>query len=330
MEKLITVTLILVMVFGLMSFRVLANNGELTAEQSLKMLQSVNKNIASYDIKTHLVTYKDGSKPVYVTPPGEHPQNGEVTWAYFIEQKGDLRGWLKLPLKEIIREKARIVREFKKLHGIDYEAKSSSGYDFPDSYYVSCTQFPQQCNNWCGPAATQSVLSGWGITGLQQSDIAQRENVPCNVNYGTSENAIASTLNYYIQENWYDVNHWGIVLADIGYWETHEAFVGECDTIYLTDWRNNVSDGKTKNRVHYIAVRGYWTPTDNTPPDSDWQEADIYYTDSATSIHPGLHRYVSEKFYGGITYSSIPSDYTKNNQGITSFYNANLRWPVIG
>ncbi len=324
MKKLITVTLILVMVFGLMSFRALANNGELTAEQSLKMLQSVNKNIASYDIKMHLVTYKDGSKPVYVTPPGEHPQNGEVTWAYFIEQKGDLRGWLKLPLKEIIREKARIVREFKKLHGIDYEAKSSSGYDFPDSYYVSCTQFPQDCNNWCGPAATQSVLSGWGITGLQQSDIAQRENVPCNVNYGTSENAIASTLNFYTGTTFYSVTHfyneqqlWGIVLADIGYWETHEAFVGECNTIHLTDWRENVSDGPTNNsRVHYIGVRGYWTPTDSTPPDSDWQEANIYYTDSATSIYPGLHKYVSQDFIDG------------NDDG-GSYYDANYNWPTI-
>ncbi|MGC9073854.1 MAG: hypothetical protein ACP5H0_06845 [Caldisericum sp.] len=327
---------------NLVSFRALADDGKLTAEEAIKILQSVNPNIANYDIRTHLVTFKDGSKPVYVTPKGEHPQNGEVTWDYFVEQKGDLRGWLKLPFEEMIKEKARIVKEFEERNGI---IDSGSGNltqttSLPDSKYVSITQYPQECSNWCGPAATESVLSGWGIGSPSipipsQSEIASREQIACGSNYGASEDNIASTLNWYLQENWYSVNHWGydpqnlwlIVYVDIGY--DNAAFVSECDTVYLNDWRNNVSDGKTKNRVHYIAIRGYWTPTDSTPTESDWKNATIAYTDSATTYY-NVHAYASEKFYGGITYSSIPTNYLQNPQEITSIYNANLRWPVIG
>jgi len=343
MRKLIVVLVILTVMLSLVSFDALADNGKLTVEEAIKTLQSINPNIANYDIEAHLVTFKDGSKPVYVTPKGEHSRNGEVTWEYFIKQKGDLRGWLKLPKEKIIEEKMKMIREFQKRHGISFNTTSSSG-TCPDSWYVSCYQFPQKCNNWCGPAATESVLSGWGIGSPttpvpSQSEIADREGVSCGSDGGASENSIASTLNYYLQENWYGVNHWGydpqnlwlIVYVDIGYDDS--GFVSECDTVYLKDWRENVSDWEN-NRVHYIAVRGYWTPTDGIPVENDWKKAKIACTDSATSIYPALHAYATENFYGGITYTSIPNGYVTNRDLIKStppsIYNTNLRWPAIG
>jgi|GEM_PF-2533662 len=345
MKRLVLISLtVLMFLVSLFPVKVSADNGKLTAEHALRILQSVNPNIANYDIETHLVTFKDGSKPVFVTPKGENPQNGEVSWEYFIQQKGDLRGWLKYPVEKMVEEKTRMIRDFKTKHGITFSTTASTGY--PDSAIVdNCKQFPQQCNNWCGPAATESVLSGWGIGSPSipvpsQSEIASREGVTCNSNYGTKEDGIANTLNYYIGENWYYINHWGydpqnlwlIVYVDIG---NYEAFVSECDTIYLRDWRENVSDGKTYNRVHYIAVRGYWTPSDSTPVENDWQKATIAYTDSATSIHPELHAYVSgQNFYCGVTYTQYtlpPRDrYILNPWGYTSFYNATIYYPEIG
>lgn len=80
MKKIIAVLLVVfVMILSFSPLKGLASNGKLTAEEATKILQSVNPNIANYNIETHLVTFKDGSKPVYVTPKGEYPQNGEVT-----------------------------------------------------------------------------------------------------------------------------------------------------------------------------------------------------------------------------------------------------------
>jgi len=71
MSKKRIISLLLVFVLLLISFtvrpmeqkRVVYAGSTLNNEQLLKILQSVNKNIASYDIKTHLVTYKDGVSP---------------------------------------------------------------------------------------------------------------------------------------------------------------------------------------------------------------------------------------------------------------------------
>lgn len=322
MKKLIFVIVILTMMLSLVSFNASADDGKLTVEEAIKILQSVNPNIANYDIRTHLVTFKDGSKPVYVTPKGEHPQNGEVTWDYFVEQKGDLRGWLKLPFEEIIKEKARIVKEFEERNGI---IDSGSGNltqttSLPDSKYVSITQYPQECSNWCGPAATKSVLSGWGIN-KTQSEIATREGVPCGANYGASENAIASALSYYTGTTFYGVTHfynqqefWNIFLADIG--SSGRAFVGGGYTDYLYDWRNH----KDPTRVHYTAPRGYWTPTDSTPVESDWQKAQVAYVDPAANStavgYTDIHPYVSEEFID------------KNGDGY-DYYDYNYWFPTI-
>lgn len=125
----------------------------------------------------------------------------------------------------MIKEKAQIVKEFDEKNGI---SSSGSGdltqtTSLPDSKYVSITQYPQECNNWCGPASTKSVLSGWGITQYTQSQIASREGVPCGANYGAGLDAIASVLNYYASTTFYSVTHfndqqqfWQIFLADIG------------------------------------------------------------------------------------------------------------------
>ncbi len=322
MKKIALFTFILILLFTLCVHPVFADGPQLTSEYATRILKNLNPHIISYNVDTHVVIY-DNYKPILVTPPGEPSKNGEVSWAYFVEKKGDLRGWMKFPLNKVMKEKAQMVREFKKIHGNNNFNPTSynPGY-FPDSSSVSCTQCPQQHGNWCGPAATQSVLSGWGIIGLRQADLASEEGV---TNEGTSPEKIAMTLNDKTGTSFYEVDHfnwndaqtlWSYVLVDIGYWETHEAFVGEVDTIHLTDWRNKVEDGKTKNRVHYIAIYGYWTPTDSTPPESDWQNANIYYTDSATSLYPKLHKYVIQ-------------DFIDRDNDNASYLKANNPYPII-
>lgn len=111
MKKLIISLVILSVILSSVPFKVAADSGTLTAKEALKILQSINPNIANYDIETHLVVFKDGSKAVYVTPKGEHSQNGEVTWEYFVQQKGDLRGWFKLAPEKILSEKSRMLKE---------------------------------------------------------------------------------------------------------------------------------------------------------------------------------------------------------------------------
>jgi hypothetical protein len=323
MKKLIiTLVIILTVMLNLAPFRALADDGKLTAEDAIKTLQSINSNIANYDMKTHLVTFKDGSKPEYITPKGEHPQNGEVTWDYFIEQKGDLRGWLKYSVEEIIKRKREIKIEFEKNNGVSSSDIQPFTSYYPDYYTVGITQYPQQHSNWCGPAATQSVLSGWGITNVSQSTLANEEGIPNgNEPYGASYDSIANALNNHTNSTFYQVTSfgiqsfetgkqelWNIILMDIG--DCQEALVGCVDTIYLTDWRNNVSDGKTLNRVHYIGIRGYQTPVGGTPVQNDWPSADINYTDSATSIHPNLHAYCWQDYLdrnndGGWMYKAL-------------------------
>ncbi len=107
-----------------------------------------------------------------------------------------------------MKEKAQMVREFKKIHGNNNFNPTSynPGY-FPDSSSVSCTQCPQQHDNWCGPAATQSVLSGWGIIGLRQADLASEEGVHSNTNERTSTEKIAMTLNDKTGTSFYEVDH---------------------------------------------------------------------------------------------------------------------------
>ncbi|BAL80190.1 hypothetical protein [Caldisericum exile] len=107
MKKILIIFAVLCLVLNVLVPKALAIGDKNKAEGMLKTLQTANPNIANYDIKTHLVTYKDGSKPIYVTPKGEPSQNGEVSWDDFINNHGDMRGWLKLPLNAIIAEKMR-------------------------------------------------------------------------------------------------------------------------------------------------------------------------------------------------------------------------------
>lgn len=91
MKKIVLFALILVMLFTLCVHPVFADGPQLTSEDTTRILKALNPHIVSYNVNTHIVTY-DNYKPVFVSPLGYHPQNGEVTWDYFIAQKGDLRG----------------------------------------------------------------------------------------------------------------------------------------------------------------------------------------------------------------------------------------------
>lgn len=153
MKRLVLISLtVLMFLVSLFPVKVSADNGKLTAEQALRILQSVNPNIANYDIETHLVTFKDGSKPVYVTPPGALTQNGEVTWDYFIEQKGDIRGWFKLPLDEISAEKERMLKE----SGLSVSSTTSTTSNYA---YVNLAQHPQQGITLWGQIVSHSWIS---------------------------------------------------------------------------------------------------------------------------------------------------------------------------
>ncbi len=343
MKKIVTLFLIAVILFVFASSIngtkiAYAGNGALSQKEALKILQSLNPNIANYNLDTHLVTFKNGDKPIYVTPKGGAAHNGEVTWDYFVSNKGRIVGWSVYPRKSVLIEKSKMIYSFYKNHNkVNISFESGTGL-FPHLANVNLTPCPQQHWNWCGPASTQAALTGWGIRCLKQADIAARENVPPDEDVGASENSIASTLNYYIGQDWYKVDSWGlnpkdlwnIFMVDIGYPETHKPFIAECDTIYLKDWRKNVSNGSTVNRVHYIAVNRYYAPDDNIPAEDDWRNAYMGYVDSATSVHSGLHSIVTDqKFYAGITYSYIPSGYTHNYSHINSFYNATLRWSEV-
>jgi hypothetical protein len=316
---------------SLFPVKVSADNGKLTAEQALRILQSVNPNIAKYDIETHLVTFKDGSKPVYVTPPGALTQNGEVTWDYFIEQKGDIRGWFKLPLDKIIAEKKRMLKE----SGLSISSTTSTTSNYA---YVNLTQYPQQGITFCGPAATQSVLSGWGKN-ISQSDIIQKEysydghSVPpqCPSDYwnypGVSENAIAYALNGYIfnqwtSSYWYKISHFysvqdfiNIVQVDIGGNQAGVIFCG--DTKYLPAWNGH-------STIHYTALYGYNINSSNQSYSTVW------YTDSAN----GLYKYcgIVQSGDGKVNYQNLPaynSCYLNASSG-NSYYQYSYSYPAVG
>lgn len=319
------------LVFGLSSFsNVMADDGKLTKEEAIKILQSVNPNIANYDIETHLVTFKDGSKPVYVTPKGEHPQNGEVTWDYFMEQKGDLRGWLKLTPEKILSEKSRMLEK----SGIQSTAVAPM---VANSGFASLTQYPQERCAWCGVASTQSVLSGWSKY-IAQSTIAQMEYgydgtpIPAQCDssssaYGVSESAIAYALNGYIFNKWtssfwYMVFHFyslqdfiNIIEVDV---EGNHAGVIFCGfTEHLPAWNGH-------HTVHYTALYGYNLDTSNL------NNSIVAYTDSAN----GLYKYcgIVTSGDGLVNYKNLPAynSCSLNASGANSYYQYAYPYPAVG
>ncbi|MGC9000851.1 hypothetical protein [Caldisericum sp.] len=304
------------MVLSLVPFRALADDGKLTAEDAIKTLQSINPNIANYDIKTHLVTFKNGSKPVYVTPKGEYPQNGEVTWDYFIEQKGDLRGWSKMSPEEIISRKS----EFMIKSGFKNPKVNTESLTYSVAAYASATQYPQERCAWCGVAATKTVLSTWSITSISQLQIAQKEygfdgtSIPaqcaCYGVSGVSEDAIAYALNGYIfnqwvNNGWYAVSHFSdkdtfllYVKTDVDIYHAGLIFCGY--TEHLPAWNKH-------HTVHYTSVYGY-----------SLSSSTISYTDSAN----GLYKYCGFTWSsdGLVNYEYIPA---YNTVGIdSSYYNS--------
>jgi hypothetical protein len=322
MKRLVLISLtVLMFLVGLFPVKVSADTGKLTAEQALRILQSVNPNIANYDIETHLVTFKDGSKPVYVTPKGENSQNGEVMWEYFIQQKGDLRGWFKLTPEKILSEKSRMLKE----SGIQSIAIMPM---FANSGFASLTQYPQERCAWCGVAATESVLSGWRKY-ITRSAIAQKEygydrtSIPAQCDCsssasGVSESAIAYALNGYIfnrwtSSYWYKVSHFyslqdfiNIIGIDVGANQAGVIFCGY--TEYLPAWNHH-------HTVHYTALYGY-----------NLDNSTVAYTDSAN----GLYKYCKIETSGGtnpVNYKNLPA---YNSCNLNSYYQYAYPYPAVG
>ena len=304
MSKKRIISLLLVFVLLLISFTVrpmeqntmVYAGSTLNNKQALTILERINPHIINYDVKTHKVTYDNGDY-VFVTPPGGIVRNGDTTWKYFIEQKGDLRGWLKYNTDEIIRKKTEILKE----HGIIVRSSpiNAKNYDsLPNSGEVYITQFPQEYCPWCGPASTKSAITGWlysrGIGILPPQDsIAKTEfgydnnpvpydndPIKCSHDPGVSCNAIAYALNGYIFSQWSN-NYWYkevhfsdtdtrqfkiIVQVDVGECSAPVIFCGYAR--YLTAW----GEPQTK-AVHYTAVYGY-----------NFSSGTISYTDSVNGV----------------------------------------------
>lgn len=338
MKKVVIVLLILTVMLSLSSLNVFvgnvfAGNGTLTEEKALKELQSVNPNIANYNIKTHLVTFRDHSKPIYVTPKGEHPQNGEVTWDYFIKQKGNLRGWFKLTPKQMLSEKLRIMYRNGLLKTQSIVPES---INYPNSGYVSLDQFPQERCAWCGVAATESVLSGWSEYYPSQSDIAGREYgydgtpIPARCDcsssaYGVSENAIAYALNGYIfnqwnSSYWYKISHFNtiqeflnILGTDIGMLHAGVIFCGY--TEHLPAWNHH-------HAVHYTAVYAY-----------NIGYSTVSYTDSANGLYKYYGIKESQDANGNVVnYMTLPEYNTCsiNGSAENSYYQYAYPYPAVG
>ncbi len=320
MKKIKTLFIIAIILFtlasGVTGTKIAYAGNELTSKQATQILQKINPHIVSYNVDTHEVKYDDGTS-VFVTPPNGKTRNGEVTWKYFLEQKGDLRGWLKMNLSEIIAQKTKYIAEGKK--SSEHTIKALP----PNSASVDIEQFPQEWCTWCGPAATESALCSWE-TFPSQENIAKKEyryegvkNIPTDCNCkgpGICPNSIAYALNGYARGNWtpndfyrvtaskdiVDINQFFHFFAtDIGTYGV--AFVTCGRTDYLPAWHSHLA-------IHYTAAYAYQTSSYGVL---------VSYTDSANGLYY-KNCHVPHSQDGKVSYKNLPP---YNTVSINAYYN---------
>ncbi len=290
-KKIVSLFVVSLMLIGFIVFPLSGNinvyaGNTITNAKATKILKAVNPHIVSYDVKTHKVTYDNGDF-VFVTPPNGKVRNGDdESWKHFIKDRGKIFVVTKHNIAWLIEKKNAILKERGIPTQVNLFANMNNYYSYTTSGEVYVSQYPQKYCTWCGPAATQSAISGWYYRGIgilpPQEDIATTEfrydgnPVPHDCSgSGVSFNAICYALNGYIfahwsSDYWYRVLHFynkdqfkSIVQFDIGY-SAPVIFCG--NTEYLPAWNHH-------HAVHYTTVYGF-----------DFSVGTISYTDSADGL----------------------------------------------
>lgn len=163
-------------------------------------------------------------------------------------------------------------------------------------YYSGQTQ---QRWNWCGPAATATVLTNWRISGVPQSTLANKELTTWHV-LGftfqfTGPGRLATTLNDYIKRHAYHVHAkttneqlWNLVVNDVK--QGHPAVI-------LVQSNKIPWGGGRPGEGHYFVIVGYNTNYNGKAAYSIWDPA-------AGAIH-SLAKNDWQKFAWGTSFGGL-------------------------